>query len=103
MRGVGKDMDKYLNDFQFGIGISSGAEAVLHSANRVLSQQHEDGSLVMLTVDFSNVFNLVDRSALLQEVRMRCPSIALWVEFICGQAARLYLGDGHIMAAAGVQ
>jgi hypothetical protein len=46
----------------------------------------------MLIVDFSNAFNMVDRSALLQEVRVRCPSISLWVEFLYGQAARLYLG-----------
>ena len=65
----------------------------MHSANKLLSEQHEDGSLVMLTVDFSNAFNLVDRSVLLREVRMRCPSISLWVEFLYGQAARLYLGD----------
>jgi hypothetical protein len=103
MKGVGKDMAKYLNAFQFGVGISSGAEVVLHSANRVLSQQHEDGYLAMLTVDFSNAFNMVDRSALLQEVRVRCPSISLWVEFLYGHAAKFYLGDGHIMAAAGVQ
>ncbi|KAK2414883.1 hypothetical protein QL285_037420 [Trifolium repens] len=64
MKGVGKDMAQYLNDFQFGVGISSGAEVVLHSANRVLSQRHEDGSLAMLTVDFLNAFNMVDRSAL---------------------------------------
>jgi hypothetical protein len=63
MKGVGKGMAKYLNDFQFGVGISSGAKAVLHIANRVLSQRHEDGYLVMLTVDFSNAFNMVDRSA----------------------------------------
>ena len=75
----------------------------MHSANRVLSQRHEDGSLAMLTVDFSNAFNMVDRSALLQEVRLRCPSIYLWAEFLYGQAARLYLGVGHIMAATGVQ
>jgi len=55
----------------------------------------------MLTVDFLNAFNLVDRSALLREVRLRCPSISLWVEFLYGQAARLYLGDGHIMSATG--
>ena len=29
--------------------------------------------------------------------------ISLWVEFIYGHAARLYLGDGHIMSATGVQ
>ncbi|GJX40296.1 hypothetical protein Tco_0255286, partial [Tanacetum coccineum] len=33
----------------------------------VLSEYHNDGSLAMLTVDFSNAFNLVDRSALLHE------------------------------------
>jgi len=103
MKGVGKDMAKYLNDFQFGVGVSGGTEAILHSVNRVLNLRHGDGSLTMLTVDFSNAFNLVDRSALLREVRLRCPSISLWVEFLYGQAARLYLGDGHIMSAAGVQ
>ncbi|KAK2455796.1 hypothetical protein QL285_003218 [Trifolium repens] len=103
MKGVGKDVAKYLNDFQFGVGISGGAEAILHSANRLLSQRHGDGSLAMLTVDFSNAFNMVDRSALLREVRVRCPSISLWVEFLYGQAARLYLGDGYIMSATGVQ
>ncbi|MCI38941.1 hypothetical protein A2U01_0060170 [Trifolium medium] len=60
MKGVGKDVAKYLNDFQFGVGISGGAEAIWHSANRVLSKRHGDGSLVMLTVDFSNAFNMVD-------------------------------------------
>ncbi|MCI29541.1 hypothetical protein A2U01_0050750, partial [Trifolium medium] len=35
-----------------------GAEAILQSANRVLSQRHGDGSLAMLTVDFSNAFNM---------------------------------------------
>ncbi|GJU97879.1 putative reverse transcriptase domain-containing protein [Tanacetum coccineum] len=34
MKGVGKEMSKYLSDFQFGVGVSRGAEAVLHSANR---------------------------------------------------------------------
>jgi len=31
-------MAKYLNEFQFGVGVSGGAEAILHSVNRVLSQ-----------------------------------------------------------------
>ncbi|KAD6454895.1 hypothetical protein E3N88_09601 [Mikania micrantha] len=40
MRGVGKEMAKYLGDFQFGVGVPSGAEAVLHSANRFLNEFH---------------------------------------------------------------
>ena len=46
---------------------------------------------------------MVDRSSLLREVRLRRRSISLWVEFLYGQAARLYLGDGHIMSSTGVQ
>ncbi|GJY83758.1 putative reverse transcriptase domain-containing protein [Tanacetum coccineum] len=103
MKGVGKEMSKYLGDFQFGVGVSGGAEGVLHSANKVLSEYHNDGSLAMLIVDFSNAFNLVDRSALLHEVRVRCPSISLWVDFLYGQATRLYIGDTHIWSATGVQ
>ncbi|GJS40576.1 putative reverse transcriptase domain-containing protein [Tanacetum coccineum] len=103
MKGVGKEISKYLGDFQFGVGVSGGAEAVLHSANRVLSEYHNDGSLAMLTVDLSNAFNLVDRSALLYEVRVRCPSISLWVDFLYGQATRLYIGDTHIWSATRVQ
>ncbi|GJY32933.1 hypothetical protein Tco_0417402 [Tanacetum coccineum] len=61
MKGVSKEMSKYLGDIQFGVGVSGGAEAVLHSINTLLSKYHNDESLAMLTVDFSNEFHLVDR------------------------------------------
>ncbi|GJZ13909.1 glucan endo-1,3-beta-glucosidase 11 [Tanacetum coccineum] len=77
MNDVGKEMLKYLSDFQFGVGVSGSAEAVLHNVNNVVNEYHNDGSLAMLTVDFSNAFNLVDRSTLLHEVRVKCPSISL--------------------------
>ncbi|XP_076928462.1 uncharacterized protein LOC143592430 [Bidens hawaiensis] len=103
MRGVGKEIAKYLCDFQFGVGVPSGAEVVLHSANRFLNQFHSDVSSAMLTVDFFNAFNLVDRTSLLHEVRSRCPSISLWVDFLYGQSARLYVGDAYIRSTTGVQ
>ncbi|GJV30569.1 putative reverse transcriptase domain-containing protein [Tanacetum coccineum] len=103
MRGVRKEMSKYLGDFQLGVGVPNGAEAMLHGANRFLNKFHSDGSLAMLTVDFSNAFNLVDRTTLIYEVRTRCPSISLWVDFLYGQSARLYVGDDHIWSTTGVQ
>ncbi|XP_022023453.1 uncharacterized protein LOC110923700 [Helianthus annuus] len=57
----------------------------------------------MLTVDFSNAFNLVDRIALLNEVRKMCPSISAWVDFLYGQPARLYVGNDYIWSSTGVQ
>ncbi|GKD98219.1 putative reverse transcriptase domain-containing protein [Tanacetum coccineum] len=68
-----------------------------------MSEYRNDGSLAMLTMYFSNAFNLVDRSALLHEVRVSCPSISLWVDFLYGQSARLYIGDTHILSATEVQ
>jgi len=103
MKGVSKDMKEYLGDFLFGIGISGGAKAILHSVDRVLSERHSNGSLAMLTVDFSNPFNLVDITVLLREVRERCPAISFWVDFLYGQATRLYIGDDIIWSATGVQ
>jgi len=58
MKGVGKDIVKYLNDFQFGVGVSGGAEAILHIVNMVLNLRYGDGSLTMLTVDFFDCFQL---------------------------------------------
>ncbi|GKB27122.1 hypothetical protein Tco_0866523 [Tanacetum coccineum] len=88
MRGVRKEMSKYLGDFQFGVGVLSRAEAVLYGANRFLNKFHLYGSLAILTVDFSNAFNLVDQTTLLNNVQTRCPSISLWVDFLYGQSAR---------------
>ena len=57
----------------------------------------------MITVDFSNAFNIVNRSTLLREAMARYPNISLWVEFLYGQTKRLCLKDGHIMSSIGVQ
>ncbi|KAL6514241.1 hypothetical protein OROHE_019228 [Orobanche hederae] len=103
MKGVGKDMVEYLQDYQFGVGVSGGAEAILHVVNRLVNKHHMNDKLTMLTVDFTNAFNLVDRTAMLLEVRKSCPFISPWVEYLYGQPARLYVGDYYIFSSAGVQ
>nr|GEX35433.1 putative reverse transcriptase domain-containing protein [Tanacetum cinerariifolium] len=93
MKGVGKEMSNYLSDFQFGVEVSGSAEAILHSVNRVLSEYHNDGSLALLNVDFSNAFNLVDRPALLHErpssgVKLLGGVVSRDADFISGLAMR---------------
>ena len=68
-----------------------------------MSERRDDGSLTMLTVDFSNDFHLVDITVLLREVMERYPSIFLCVDFLCGKAVQLYIGDGFIWSATCVQ
>lgn len=60
MKGVSKDVAQYLNYFQFGIAVLCGLKAILPTANKVFRKRYEDGSLEMLTVNFSNAFNMVD-------------------------------------------
>nr|GEV59109.1 RNA-directed DNA polymerase, eukaryota, reverse transcriptase zinc-binding domain protein [Tanacetum cinerariifolium] len=70
-----------------GVAPYCGAETVLHGVNKVLSEYHNDGYLAMLTMDLSNAFNLVDRSALLHEIKDSCKLLLYaW-----------YLGDGTII------
>nr|GEW90505.1 hypothetical protein [Tanacetum cinerariifolium] len=58
---IGHSLDTYLNDLQFGIGVSGGGEAILHAVNRLIEDRSDDIGLSMLLVDFQNAFNLVDR------------------------------------------
>ena len=37
MKEFCENMTKYLNDFQFDVGVSSGAKTILHSANKELN------------------------------------------------------------------
>ncbi|XP_026400006.1 uncharacterized protein LOC113295887 [Papaver somniferum] len=64
---VCKDMTRYLGNHQFGVGIPCDSEGTLHSANNLLEFQGSQNNVTMLLVDFSNDFNLVDRTALLTE------------------------------------
>ena len=100
---VGSSMTNYLQDFQFGVGVSGGCEAILHSVNRLIEARGNELGLFMLLVDFKNAFNLVDRSVLLQETRVQCPSIPPWVEFCYSKPARLYYGDCVLWSCQGVQ
>ena len=100
---VGKSVSSYLQDFQFGVGVSGGCEAILHSVNRFMEAKGSEVGYSMLLVDFKNAFNLIDRSVLLHEARVRCPSISPWVEFCYSRPARLYYEDSILWSCQGVQ
>ncbi|GJW79511.1 putative reverse transcriptase domain-containing protein [Tanacetum coccineum] len=45
----------------FGVGVLGGGEAILHVVNWLIEDRGDDVGLSMLSVDFKNAFNLVDR------------------------------------------
>ncbi|KAL5714452.1 hypothetical protein ACHQM5_016415 [Ranunculus cassubicifolius] len=103
MKVVGKQMVRYLEKRQFGVGIPGGGEAIIHAANRLMEARGGDGTRSMLLIDFQNAFNLVDRTAMLREVRLQCPSISRWVEFCYRQPSCLFFGNDVLWSSQGVQ
>ncbi|GJY71317.1 hypothetical protein Tco_0475020 [Tanacetum coccineum] len=101
---IGHSLDGYLDGLQFGVGVPGGGEAILHAVNRLVEDRGDDVVLSMLLVDFQNAFNLVDRTVMLEEVRLRCPAISRWVEFCYYIPARLYRdGEHSLWSCQGVQ
>src|SRR4051794_36096604 len=57
----------------------------------------------MLKVDFSNAFNMVDRTEMLAQVYEKLPGLYRWVEYCYSNPAHLFFGSCVLQSAAGVQ
>nr|GEV28781.1 reverse transcriptase domain-containing protein [Tanacetum cinerariifolium] len=62
-------LQRWLSQVVFGVW-------VLHALNHLIEDHGNDVGLLMLLVDFKNVFNLVDREVMLEEVHLRGPAIS---------------------------
>ena len=58
---------------------------------------------IILLVDFSNAFNMIDRGVMFREIWSRIPSIAAWMESCYGQQPILHLSSHSILSCCGVQ
>src|SRR4051794_30282215 len=55
----------------------------------------------MLKVDFSNAFNMVDRTEMLAQVYEKLPGLYRWVEYCYSHPAHLFFGSCVLQSAAG--
>ena len=92
-----------LAPLQVGVGISGGAEAVIHATQALTQALGQDSSRVMFTVDAQNAFNQISRTIMVREVRKHFPELAAWVEYSYGQAGNLYFGEHRILSGGGTQ
>lgn len=93
---VSSSMTTYFGNYQFGVGIPCGGEAIMHSANRLLELKGTQSNLTMLLIDFQNAFNLVSKTTYIKEVRDKFPSISRWVELCYANPAKLYYNDATL-------
>ena len=96
-------VSEYLQPHQVGVGVRGGAEGLVHALNRLVADQQHSPDLVVVSLDFKNAFNTVDRNRMLEEVVLHCPSILHYVEMTYGCAARQYVGQHVVESTTGVQ
>jgi hypothetical protein len=88
---------------QVGVATKGGGEAVIHAVRKIAKELGDDPSRVMLKVDLTNAFNMVDRTEMLRRVREQLPNIYHWTKYCYAQPAHLFFGDMLLASMAGVQ
>ena len=92
-----------LEPLQLGVGSKGGCEAVVHVARQWLQRHCADPSRVLATMDLSNAFNSVDRSAFLSEARRHCHELVPWLDYCYKNRSNLRLGTEQLASTRGIQ
>ena len=77
-----------LAPLQLGVGVSGGAEAVAHAVQAALAA---DPEAVVLSMDFRNAFNCLDRTKLLAAVKADAPQLLPFVQWAYGAPSDLHV------------
>ena len=93
----------FLCPHQLGVATSGGSEAIVHATKMTVKKCSEHGHQGVLTVDFENTFNTLDRTEILLQVRNRLPGLSAFVEFTYGHHSRLLFEDVILNSEKGVQ
>ena len=88
---------------QVGVATQGGAEASVHAVRQLAKEFGEDPGKIMLKVDFSNAFNVVDRTEMIAQVYDKLPGLYRWVEYCYSHPAHLFFGSCVLQSASGVQ
>ena len=84
---------------QVGVGVQGATDLVSHLARALLQQS------VCLQIDFSNAFNTIDRTSMLNRVHSLCPDLAPWCHWCYGAPKPLFSAQNfdNIPSTCGVQ
>ena len=100
---VREEVTSHLHPLQLGVGVSRGAEAIVHTVHRYVSHHALSANHMIAQVDLSNAFNRVSRFAVVSAVQQVCPSILPWVVYTLSCRSHLYFGSFLLSSSSGVQ
>ena len=98
-----EDAKVIFGPLQVGVATQGGAEASVHAVRKLAQEFGDDPGKIMLKVDFSNAFNVVDRTEMLAQVYEKLPGLYRWVEYCYSHPAHLFFGTVVLQSMAGVQ
>ena len=90
-----------LTPLQVGVGLPGAVDAVVFKVREWMRTAPTDHAL--LTLDFSNAYNTIDRSAMLAAIALKCPSFLHYAKFCYGAPTPLLADDFSISSSTGTQ
>ena len=90
-----------LAPLQVSVGQPGATEAIIYKV-REWARSAPAGH-ALLTIDFSNAYNTLNRTAMLSAIAARCPRFLPYAEFCYGSSTPLLTGDEVIQSCAGTQ
>ena len=95
-RSVGSDVTDRLEPLQVGVGTGGGCEAIVRCARQWMCGHQCDRERLLLKIDMKNVFNCVERAAVLDAVRCPFPYLAPWVDSTYGEQSSFWMDNNRI-------
>ena len=94
---------EYFSPYQYGVVCPSGVEKIIHSLRSCIDGHWFDEDFTVAKVDLRNAFNLVSRSAVLENCAEFFPEIFSWTLWCYGVHPKLWHPMGMLRSATGVQ
>ena len=103
LKSLVNDNLSFLRPHQLGLGVPNGAEAIVHSIAATMDCLQADESI--LQIDFTNAFNLVSRSKILELVCEHFPQMLNLVHYLYSNQGILKVGQDNLSlkSCAGIQ
>ena len=79
---------KVVGNLQLCAGQKAGAEAAAHAAKEIFADKESEA---VLLVDAPNAFNTLNRQAMMHNISVLCPTLAIYVKNTYEVAPRLFV------------
>ena len=96
MNEIKSDVLEAAGNLQLCAGQFGGCEAAVHATTEIFQ---DDETQAVLLVDASNAFNRINRSVMLHNIGILCPSLAKFAENCYTQKIRLFVIGGRELSS----